>query len=542
MKTTLLFLFLLSLMSSFGANNETYLIRLDQALEHENEVVARKNARIERLRSDFRRHRNADLRLADCRRLVDEYLYFQYDSAKAYATRGMLLAQRSARTDHLHHFTIAKARILSTGGLYDIAYHLLQQLPFDSMSHANQMEYAMAMADLFRLWGNFVHDREYSPFHRRKSEEWLRRYISYLRPGTPRYDFYQAKFHMEVSRNIDRANHYYLRCIRAFSPTDRYYARSCFNYARNLWSRGRTDEAVRYMAEAARSDLLACTRENSAMKQLAEYLMKIDYRNSEQAEKYINVALEDAKNYNNRLRLIEVSQSLPPILEAYKHRLNARKRNLAVALSVTSILLVALLAAAWLIYRKSRQLHRNRGELAEYNRQLSILNAQLGQANAQLVDTNARREGLTTLYIDLCARYIEKLNRQQTLVTRKIKAGQATDLLSHFSSVRVSSEESAAFLRHFDRAFLALYPTFREELNALLQPESRIPVEKEDALTTMQRIVALNRLGVNDSTEIAYLLFASTQSVYNRRSEFRSKVISKETIDEDVKGLCRVMA
>ena len=58
----------------------------------------------------------------------------------------------------------------------------------------------------------------------------------------------------------------------------------------------------------------------------------------------------------------------------------------------------------------------------------------------------------------------------------------------------------------------------------------------------MQRIVALNRLGVNDSTEIAYLLFASTQSVYNRRSEFRSKVISKETIDEDVKGLCRVMA
>ncbi len=48
-------------MSSFGANNETYLIRLDQALEHENEAVARKNARIERLRGDFRRHRNACL-------------------------------------------------------------------------------------------------------------------------------------------------------------------------------------------------------------------------------------------------------------------------------------------------------------------------------------------------------------------------------------------------------------------------------------------------------------------------------------------------
>ena len=205
------------------------------------------------------------------------------------------------------------------------------------------------------------------------------------------------------------------------------------------------------------------------------------------------------------------------------------------------VFLLALLVTGWLIYRKNQELKRHRLDLANYNQRLTFLNEKLERANEQLLDTNDKRESLATLYIDLCAQYIEKLDRQQTLVKRKIKAGQAADLLTQFSSTRVSSAESESFLRDFDQSFLALYPTFREELNALLQPEHRIAIPKTATLTTVQRIVALNRLGVHDCTEIAYLLFASTQTIYNRRSEFRAKAISKATIDDDVKVLCRVI-
>ncbi|MBO1362283.1 hypothetical protein JHU38_00550 [Prevotella sp. A2931] len=539
MKKAVLFLFLFSFSRVGWAINESVLLHLDQTLARKNVIVAQKEERVSRQRAHFFLSRNVRSRLDDCRRLVREYLFFQYDSAKAYADRGIQLAGESGDTDYLHHFTIAKARILSIGGLYDISYHLLLRMRPDSMSLDNRKDYALAMADLFRFWESYARDPEFTPFHREKSHEWLVRYIAYLKPGTPEYDFYQAKYNIEVLHNVAVANRYYLKCIAGFPPTDRYYARSCFTYAKNCWKAGQRQRAIRYMTEAARSDLLACTRENSAIKQLAEYLMAMDSSNSIVAEKYINAALNDAKSYNNRLRLIEVSQSLPPILEAYKRQLNARKENLVMALVGTIVLLLALLLAAWLIYRKNQQLKRHRRELADYNRQLTLLNEKLEHANGRLLDTNDKREDLATLYIDLCAQYIEKLNRQQTLVTRKIKAGQATDLLSHFSSARVSSEESATFLKHFDQAFLALYPTFREELNALLLPEHRIPVAKKATLTTVQRIVALNRLGVNDSTEIAYLLFASTQTVYNRRSEFRTKVISKDTIKEDVRGLCK---
>ncbi len=540
MKKAILFLIFFSLTGSLWSSNESYLIRLDKALVREKGVVAQKEKQISRLRMGFFLHQRVDSRLADCRQLVQEYLYFQYDSAKVYADRGIVLARQSGQTDYLHHFMIAKARILSTGGLYDIANQLLRRMNLDSLGIENQKDYALAMTDLFRFWESYVRDPEFAPFYREKAKEWLVRFITFLKPGTPEYDFYQAKYNMEVTFDRAAANRFYQKCISTYPSTSRYYARSCFTYAKNCWKVGQRDKALHYMAEAALGDLLACTRENSAMKQLAEYLMIIDPDNSILAEKYINVALDDARNYNNRLRLIEVSQSLPPILEAYKRQLNARKESLTVALSATSMLLLALLLAGWFIYRKNMQLRTHRSDLADYNRQLSQLNARLERLNEQLIDTNEKRENLATLYIDLCAQYIEKLNRQQTLVTRKIKAGQAVDLLTQFTSTRLNDKESAAFLSHFDQAFLALYPTFREELNDLMRPECRIPIGKTASLTTVQRIVALNRLGVNDSTEIAYLLFSSTQTIYNRRSEFRSKVISKETIEEDVKGLCRV--
>ena len=108
-------------------------------------------------------------------------------------------------------------------------------------------------------------------------------------------------------------------------------------------------------------------------------------------------------------------------------------------------------------------------------------------------------------------------------------------------SERASGEETSAFLDSFDRAFLELYPTFREEFSELLQPEFRTPVRKTATLTTTERIAALCRLGVDDTSETANLLFSSTQSIYNRKSELRSKMLNKETMWDDIKGLCRVI-
>ena len=207
------------------------------------------------------------------------------------------------------------------------------------------------------------------------------------------------------------------------------------------------------------------------------------------------------------------------------------------------------------IYRQNRKLNIRRHELAESNNQLTDLNAQLAESNQQQADlnnqlqelnqrliyTNKHREGLASIYIDLCAKYIDKLGKYQTLVKRKIKAHQEQELLQTISSTRISEEDAATFLTRFDKAFLELYPTFVEEFNALLTEDGRIQQKSPHTLTTELRTFALIRLGVKSTADIAGLLFLSNQTIYNCRSVTKNKAVNKGTFDDDVMRLCTVI-
>ncbi len=166
---------------------------------------------------------------------------------------------------------------------------------------------------------------------------------------------------------------------------------------------------------------------------------------------------------------------------------------------------------------------------------------QLNTLNARLVDTNKKREGLARIYIDLCAKYINRLKNQKTLVQRKIKANQVNELLTLIASSKFSEEDAATFLNRFDKAFLDLYPTFIEEFTALLKPENRTIMPSSNSLTPELRIFALIRLGVKESSEIADLLFYSPQTIYNYRSAVKNKALCKETFEDDVLQLCTVI-
>ena len=163
--------------------------------------------------------------------------------------------------------------------------------------------------------------------------------------------------------------------------------------------------------------------------------------------------------------------------------------------------------------------------------------------NSELLDTNRKREGLAKLYIDLCAKYIDRLSKYQNLVQRKIKAHQVDELLSTISSSRLSEENATTFTNRFDKAFLDLYPTFIDEFNNLLidpQPKKTGKTIKS-SMTNEQRIYALIRLGVLESSEIASLLFYSPQTIYNYRSTVKNRAKNKDTFEYDVQNLCTII-
>ena len=327
-------------------------------------------------------------------------------------------------------------------------------------------------------------------------------------------------------------------------PTDLHRFSRIFNFstrAGNYLDDGNEEKYVEFLAKAAMSDLKCSTMENMALQSLAVRLFQNGEEHIERAERYINVSMEDAKFYNNRLRILEISRILPQIMTTYQDVTERQNRHLRYSISFISLLVVVLLFTAYFIYRQNHKLNIRRHELAESNNQLTDLNNQLQELNQRLVYTNKHRERLASIYIDLCAKYIDKFAKYQTLVKRKIKAHQEQELLQTISSTRISEEDAATFLNRFDKAFLELYPTFVEEFNALLTEDGRILQKSPHTLSTELRTFALIRLGVKSTADIAGLLFLSNQTIYNCRSVTKNKAINKETFDDDVMRLCTVI-
>ena len=117
-------------------------------------------------------------------------------------------------------------------------------------------------------------------------------------------------------------------------------------------------------------------------------------------------------------------------------------------------------------------------------------------------------------------------------------ANRVNELLTKVSSSRMSEEDAAVFMARFDKAFLALYPSFIEELSALLQPSEQVSLESDGTMSTKLRIFALIRLGIKESSEIATLLFYSPQTIYNYRSAMKKSALNPETFEDDVRHLC----
>ena len=533
---------------SAGSKTQQLRQKLDNLLEQRNALIDNKNKDINRLKKNLTTSENTLKRLQTYEQLFEEYYVFQFDSAMTYLNKGIKLAKETQNTYYYNSNTISKAELLSIGGLYNEAIHEIEQVDTTVLDKAQHFEYYFSLFRIHTYWADFCNDKTYTPTHRLKAQEYLKKAMPFCDETAKTYEYYLGEYAVFVLNNPQAARAHYVKAIKQLPPNSRFYAMSCFALSGSYGNEGNTEKQEEFLLLSSIADIENCTMENFALQNLAMYIFEHNKDELDLAQQYIQTALEDAHFYNNRLRIIEISSKLPVIVSSYQQTLNQRNKVQMTAIIVISLLLLFLLSAVFYIVKQTKrlslqqqELQKNNNQLSELNRQQKELNTQLHGLNALLVDTNSKRERLAKLYIDLCAKYIARLKKQQTLVKRKIKANQTTELLSQLSSERLSEEDAATFLSRFDKAFLDLYPDFTEELNSLLLPEGQIQNKSTDELTTEQRIMALIRLGVKESAEIADLLFYSPQTIYNYRSVLKGKAINKETFEEEVMKLCRVI-
>ena len=537
----IIILFIATATSSMADTNGELIQRIDSIMDNISQIYGKKQARIDFYKSMAHKSQKPETLLSAYDKLYDEYFVFQFDSAMVYADKAITLADRIGDKFHHDKCRIEKASLLGVGGLYGEAVALLDEIDSTRLDNKLRFDYTIAYYFIYTYWADYCHDYYYSPRYHERANTYLKQAVTMLSPTDSYYNFFWGEYYIYVERNDKRALEHYFKTLSTAPVESRWYAMASYAIANNYSANNNNSKYEEYILRACISDLLNCTHENLAMQDLAMYLFKKGDDNILLAERYINFAMDDAKNYNNRLRIIEISQKLPIIVSTYREKLSSQNNAMRFALFGVSILFAFVVVLLYFYSRQNRQLARHRHELSESNQLLSSLNDRLNTLNSRLLDTNSRRERLAKLYIDLCAKYIDRLSKFETLVKRKIKVGQVNDLLNTASSSRLSEEDAATFMNSFDTAFLDLYPSFVDEFNALLRADEQIVPPHKGRLTTELRIYALIRLGVKESSEIAALLFYTPRTIYNYRSTIKSRAHNRETFECDVEQLCRVI-
>ena len=525
-----------------GDNTQLYE-QLDAALAQRAHYVELKEKSLNEIKQGAKYVTSNEDKLKLYEQLANEYKAYEYDSAMTYVNKGLILAQKSNNIFFNKRFQLSQTRLLITRGFYAEAKEILQKIEPKEEPRDYQFLYYYTMYGLYNNWSTYCENNEFSKNYDLKKVEYLKKAIE-LSPKKDAFYYYLMGelYYFSNHPNNNKTIQYYKKALNMEKANSRLHAMTAFALSEVYQKANNLELMEHYLLVAAISDVTSATKENVALQDIALFIYKHKTRSLNKAQEYINLSLEDAYAYNNRLRRIEISSKLQMITNAYTDDIKTTNRLLNIALLVIILLLLGVGISSLFIRKKNRLLKQKKDEISATSDKMEKLNGQLHLINDELKDTNQKRERLVKVYIDLCYKNIERNQKLRTLAVRKIKANQSKELLSLLSSSSSTEKENKEFLTEFDKAFLSLYPTFVNELNQQLTKSAHIQLKENEEMPPILRVCALLRLGITESSKIAGILSYSPQTVYNYRSILKNNAIDKEHFEENVLKLCMIIA
>lgn len=536
-QVVLYFLLAFSLLANAKIDEQKLFARIDDAIANQQHYKNAKERHIKLMKRNLSDAANDHERLQWLDSIYFDYSTYRYDSASVYVDKGLKLAESIGDTYYIIQNKINRATVLSVGGFYSQAESLLQSIDASKLQGKQLQYYYFTYAWLYNYWGAFVANSEFAADFLEKKKHYMQLTLQHFVPEKRQSGEYY--YLLGELTYLDRPTHkdvlkYFLKSVKLTPLNDRVHAQAAYGLARYYKDMEQYDLYEKYLVEASMSDIVCQLKETLALQKLATYIYKKDEKNSKRAAKYLTLSMEDAQFFNNRLRMLEISNILPVIAAANQQAAEKSRTRLQIYFIVLCVVLGITVVLTVTSIRRKNHLSKSRKVIA-------IKNKQLEELNGRLVATNTRRETYMRLFMDISALYIRKLDDYRKLVSRKVKTNQTADLLKPINSYKLAEEEAQAFYSRFDKAFMELYPDFVNELNNLLVGEAQIELPSDHTLTTEIRIYALMRLGVTDSQEIATLLFYSTQTIYNYKSAMRAKAKNRDTFESDINRLCHLI-
>lgn len=497
---------------------------LDMEIGRRESYVNEKLAVIKNLHQQLDRTQKPDQRLRLLLQIGHRYKMLQADSAASYADQALALARQLHNQELQNEAFILQADVLMMSGNYVHSLQALQNVAMKACTYRQRIYYYKMQSRLNNMIGEY-YGGKYQQVYRRRLQAFTDSVVMLL-PVNDSTRLYwlgeQASFYDQK----DKALRYYRQCLNTIKPNHRIYASAACAMAMIYKKRGQYDRYEHYLLLSAISDQVCGLKENFALQELAEYLAKVKKQYTK-SNYYLQFALSDALYYNNRLRLIEISRRFPEVTQRYMLEEHRTKIWLTIALVSACLLVVGLIVAVYFVRRQVIIVRRQQKIMERKNQQLGELSDKLRKSGEQ-------RMQYVSLFIELCANYINEMQEMSKMIVRKVKAHQTDDILRLLESRKMTEKSAAEFFMHFDQSFLQLYPDFLQRLNALLLPDQQVKPKQGVLLNNELRISALIVLGVTGTQQIATVLRYSPQTVYNYRNTMKNKAINRNTFESDL--------
>ncbi len=528
LRLSFLFFSVFFLLISFSCRqqdtNEIWLKKLDESIENRAEVIQSTEAKIAELKKVANTKKDKKEKYIANRDIIEAYLWFRSDSANAYVQKNLAIANELDNRFYKDESMLLYSMILSTGGLLNESWNVLQKVKRQTLDPELQRLYYQVNERFYYVSSEVSHDHYYAPLYKKNETAFIDSARSTYPLNSVEYNKYTGNLLVNAGK-YEEARDLLLKTIPEMEEKSRFAAMVYYDLAEIYLKLGEKSPYEYYLIRASIVDQKVPLKENAAIKELAFYLYQNSPNQISRANNYIQAAMQDARFYNNRQRILQISEKLPIIVSAFQEKSKTENQNLKIYITVISLLAFGVFFSLFFIYRQNRLLKKAKYKLKNINAELNLTNAELNLANTELHKSKEIREEHIGLFMNMSSSYVNRLDDYRNLVKRKIIANQGNDLLKSMDSPQTSKLNTDDFLVNFDKAILSLFPNFIQKVNELLKDGEQLVPEKGNLLNTELRILALLRLGVNNSTKIAFFLHYSSQTIYNYRVRLRNKAI-----------------
>lgn len=234
-------------------------------------------------------------------------------------------------------------------------------------------------------------------------------------------------------------------------------------------------------------------------------------------------SVNDANRANAQNCKESVYSLMPIIAGAYDSLITNSNLQMKYSLIIMGMMLVAVIFLIIVVTNEKKKVDLAERLTRESNGQLKVLNDELRKSNLLLRESNQIKDSYLGHYLNMCSDYIDGMDRYRSSIRKIAKEEGEHALLNALKSKEFMEQELEGFYAQFDETFLELFPDFIPQLNELLQEDRQVKTSvKNKRLTTELRILALIRLGVNDSVRIAHFLRRSVSTIYNYRVKMKN--------------------